>query len=359
MDPSALVSIIIPTYNDSHVVCDAIDCSLNQTHNNIEIIVVDDGSVDGTEGLLRDKYGNRIRYIRQENRGLSSARNTGVCCADGKYLQFLDADDLIDTNKISIQVKQLQNISCIALAYCDYIRSDISCKEIYYEDRMSPVLQKEVPLDDIMMKWETELSIPHHCFLFESEIFKKYGIAYDENLPNHEDWDLLMNVFALNPMILYIDIKLANYRIRNGSICRNRKEMKKGYLKAINKQIEKNRLDKEIVKKLKRRKKEIKILYRKEGAYKTFVRAYQSGREIAHISGSPRRAEVSKRWPIINMNNAAWQVYQYLALISCGYRAVWSLIISNRDQRLVNFGKEIRSLGSRVEALRLYRGSFK
>lgn len=262
MNQSPLVSIIIPTYNDGHIVSDAIDCSLNQTYDNLEIIVVDDGSSDGTDRLLKEKYGSRIKYIRQENKGLPNARNTGLSHASGKYLQFLDADDLIDQNKISIQVKQLQNISSIALAYCDYIRTDIADMKNVNEWKLNPVLQREKPFDDIMMKWETELSIPHHCFIFDTAIFRDYEIAYDEYLPNHEDWECLMNIFSLNPKIVFVDQPLANYRIRRESMCANREKMRKGYLMAIDKQIQKNKINKEVIRKLNKRKKQIKYLYR-------------------------------------------------------------------------------------------------
>jgi len=262
MKEPPLVSIIIPTYNDSTVVCEAIDCSLNQKYDNLEIIVVDDGSTDGTEQLLKEKYGDRINYIHQENKGLASARNTGIRHASGKYLQFLDADDLIDHEKISIQIKELQNISCRALAYCDYIYCDIDDITNTFTGRMSPVLQKEKPFDDIMMKWETELRIPVHCFMFDDALFKESGIAFDDGLPNHEDWECWMNLFALNPRVVFIDQTLAYYRIRTGSLCRNRAKMREGYISAINKQIQKHKRDKEVVKKLNIRKKQIKYVYR-------------------------------------------------------------------------------------------------
>lgn len=259
MKVSPLVSIIIPTYNNRDVVCDAIDCSLNQAYDNLEIIVIDDGSTDETETLLNEKYGSRIVCIRQKNRGLSSARNAGIRNASGKYLQFLDADDLIDQSKISTQVEQLQSISGLAVAYCDYVRTAIDDISIKFE-RMSPVLKK--PFDDLVMKWETEISIPPHCFLFDADLFKKCGISFDERLPTHEDWDCWMNVFALNPKVVFIDKPLANYRMRNNSMCSNRSNMRKGYLIAINNQIHKNRSHKEVVATLKVRKKQIKRIYR-------------------------------------------------------------------------------------------------
>lgn len=260
MKKSPVVSIIIPTYNDSRTVCDAIDCSLNQTYESLEIIVIDDGSTDGTERLVKEKYGDRIIYITQGNKGLAAARNTGIKYASGTYLQFLDADDLMDHDKIDIQVKLLQNTSDKALAYCDYVRCDTNNNK--YKGRMSPVLQKEKPFDDIMMKWETELSIPAHCFLFTAALFKKYGIAFDESLANHQDWECWMNLFALNPQVVFVDKTLAYYRVRDGSISKNMRKMREGYILAINKQIQKNKLNKDLIKKLNIRKKQIKYLYR-------------------------------------------------------------------------------------------------
>ena len=73
---SRLVSIIIPSFNSRKWVCDAIDCSLNQTYQNCEVIVIDDGSTDNTKELLQQKYGNRIKYIYQEKTGVSLAQET-------------------------------------------------------------------------------------------------------------------------------------------------------------------------------------------------------------------------------------------------------------------------------------------
>ena len=260
MDILPLVTIIIPTYNDAKVVCDAVDCSLNQTYKNIEIIVIDDGSTDGTEGLLK-QYGSSIKYIRQNNQGLSNARNTGIRQASGRYLQFLDADDVIDNIKISLQVEQMQQISGLSLSICDYVRTAIEDQTMTYR-RMSPVLGEKHPLDDMVMKWETEVSIPPHCFLFDAAIFKEHGVSFDESLPTHEDWECWINVFALNPTVVFIDRPLANYRVRSGSMCANKTKMRKGYLMAINKQIHLNGSNVDLVKKLRIRKKQIKYLYR-------------------------------------------------------------------------------------------------
>lgn len=260
MNVSPLISIIIPTYNNADVVCDAIDSSLNQSYTNIEVIVVDDGSSDGTQKLLQESYGDKIKYIHQENKGLSNARNTGILHSSGKYLQFLDADDLIYRNKLSIQVEQLQNFSGLALAYCDYIRTAIDDVTRTYS-RLTPVLQRENPLDDMIMKWETELSIPPHCFLFDAAFFRGHGISFDEQLPTHEDWECWMNIFACNPTVVFTDSPLANYRLRSDSMCANKLKMRNGYLMAIDKQIRKNKSNSDVVSKLKHKKQQIRHRY--------------------------------------------------------------------------------------------------
>lgn len=260
MEELPLVSIIIPTYNNASVVCQAIDCSLTQSHGNCEVIVVDDGSSDGTEQMLKERYENQIVYLRQENRGTGGARNTGIRIAIGRYLQFLDADDLLEPDKISLQLGELQKASGLALSYSDYVCRDIDDEALTYP-HVSPLLQRERPYHDIMMRWETDLCIPVHCFLFDARLFKEKGIAFDESLSANEDWDCWMNVFALEPEVFFVDRVLAIYRVRQNSRCRDRSQMRKSYLAALKKQMKLSASD-EVVRKLATRKKEIEYLYR-------------------------------------------------------------------------------------------------
>lgn len=98
-----LVSVIIPTYNRATTLLDAVESALRQTYRNIEVIVVDDGSSDGTEHVLRD-FGDRISVIRQANAGPSAARNRGVAESNGEIVAFLDSDDHWMPDKIERQV---------------------------------------------------------------------------------------------------------------------------------------------------------------------------------------------------------------------------------------------------------------
>ena len=256
-----MVSIIITTYNDGLLVCEAIESSLGQTYKNIEIIVVDDGSTDDTGKIIKKKYKDRILYVYQENKGPGSARNTGIRISSGKYLQFLDSDDLLDKEKLSLQIKLLKTTHDKALSYCDYIYCDLDDITKTY-NRTTPFLNTENPFDDIMMKWETQVSIPIHCFIFDSALFKENGIFFDEKLRANEDWQCWMDLFGLHPKVIFIDKALAYYRMRQSSRCRDRGKMRKAWIISINNQIEKFRTNKQIVQKLNLRKKQILYVYR-------------------------------------------------------------------------------------------------
>jgi glycosyltransferase involved in cell wall biosynthesis len=100
-----VISVIIPTYNRASYVVLAIDSVLNQSYKDYEIIVVDDGSTDDTKVRL-DKYKDEIRYIYQNNSGVSSARNTGIMASRGEWVAFLDSDDEWDEDYLSTQIEQ-------------------------------------------------------------------------------------------------------------------------------------------------------------------------------------------------------------------------------------------------------------
>ena len=102
MTANPLISIVIPTYNRRDFVIEAIESCLAQTYENIEIIVVDDGSSDGTARVLRARYGDRIHLIVQENQGPAIARNRGIDAANGDFIHFLDADDWLMPDKLRL-----------------------------------------------------------------------------------------------------------------------------------------------------------------------------------------------------------------------------------------------------------------
>lgn len=119
------VSVIIPTYNSSKFICDAIDSVLNQNYRNFEIIIIDDGSTDDTKEKLI-KYESKINYYYKKNGGPASARNYGVQRSQGEYICFLDADDIFLPKKLEIQVSLLDQYrhAGIGLLYSDFFCID-------------------------------------------------------------------------------------------------------------------------------------------------------------------------------------------------------------------------------------------
>src|SRR5436190_15605234 len=117
----SLVSIIVPTYNRAYCIEKTLDSALAQTHGDLEIVVVDDGSTDDTEALMARRYGAepRVRYIRQANTGVTGARNHGLREARGDYIAFLDSDDLWLPWKLEAQLACLAAVPEAGMVWTD------------------------------------------------------------------------------------------------------------------------------------------------------------------------------------------------------------------------------------------------
>jgi len=183
-----LVSVIIPTYNRSRLVCEAIDSVLIQTYKNIEIIVVDDGSADNTKLELK-KYRNKIKYIYQPNKGLPSARNTGIRASKGTIIAFLDSDDVWLTDKISLQVPKLLESDSIGITTCWSFRKN------------SKNMEKRSSYSLLNQSWKNQLFEKNILgeyggpsgVIIKKEVLLKTGL-FDEQMLCCEDWDLWMRM---------------------------------------------------------------------------------------------------------------------------------------------------------------------
>lgn len=235
------VSIIVPCYRHAHflpVTLESVQC---QTLASWECLIIDDGSPDATREVARSwiSKDSRFKYFHKNNGGLSSARNFGLAQAKGRFIQFLDSDDVILPTKLQLQVSQLTDSPLHSLSFCDYFRG--SHDDIYVQPKqpvpyLPPILEEVTSILELAADWETRLSIPAHCFLF-GRVFFDEGIAFDANLPNHEDWDCWMQIFSKVEAVRYSADKLAIYRYHPESMCRNLTSMKQGYLQAIEKHL--------------------------------------------------------------------------------------------------------------------------
>ncbi len=193
-----LVSVIIPTYNRDWIVAEAIDSVLAQDFSDYELIVVDDGSNDGTPKILA-AYGDRITVLRQPNRGVSAARNRGIAAAAGHLMAFLDSDDLWLPQKLSTQVNFFAEHPEAVICQTEerWIRNGV---------RVNP---KKRHLKFSGMIFERSLAlclVSPSAVMIKKSLFDTVGL-FDENLPACEDYDLWLRVSCRYPVHL-IDTEL-------------------------------------------------------------------------------------------------------------------------------------------------------
>ncbi len=118
MSRGPLISIIMPAYNTEKYVADAVRSVLDQTHSPIELICIDDGSTDGTLGVLKG-FGDKIRVISDgTNIGIGEARNKGIRVATGDYIAFMDSDDIWEPEKLALQMQQFENDPNLDISFC-------------------------------------------------------------------------------------------------------------------------------------------------------------------------------------------------------------------------------------------------
>ena len=225
---SPLVSIIIPCYRQGRYLLNAIESALAQNYGAIEVIVVNDGSDDDTEVVAKG-FGHRIRYLQQENKGLSSARNAGFSASTGAMIQFLDADDVISPTKIDVQVTMLNANRVANVCLSDYRIVDM-CKGVDLF-RVRPDLGND-PLLSLTSRWETQVLAPIHCALFRREVWGD-GLPFNTGLHAREDWVMWCALAVSGCRFCYIDQQLAEYRVYSASMCSDGNRMLKALIDAV------------------------------------------------------------------------------------------------------------------------------
>lgn len=221
-----LVSIVIPTYNNAHYLQEAIDSVLRQTYQQIELIVVDDGSIDSTKTILA-RYGDTIIYVYQKNKGPSAARNKGISIAKGDYIGFLDADDVIMPQKIEMQIKLLWDKRDVGIAYCWR-------RFIDEKGNALPQIGKTTVRGKILDSLLENSLFPSSVLLFRRNVVSETGL-FDEELFTGEDWDYCLRAATKGFTFDYVPEFLVNYRVHGSSECDNYGKMEKSDLRFIEK----------------------------------------------------------------------------------------------------------------------------
>jgi glycosyltransferase involved in cell wall biosynthesis len=193
------VSVIVPTYDRLPMLKEAVDSVLAQDFEDMELIVADDGSTDGTAKEMR-RYGGRVKLLQlPANRGVSTARNKGILHARGKYIAFLDSDDLWVKGKLKIQTAFLDDNPHYPLCYTDEIW-------IRRGKRVNPMLKHAKYSGWIFEKCLPLCIISPSSAMMRKTLFSKVGL-FDEALPVCEDYDFWLRVSARFP-IFFINRKL-------------------------------------------------------------------------------------------------------------------------------------------------------
>ena len=184
-DADLLVSVIIPTYNRWPMLGEAVDSVLAQTAAGHELIVVDDGSTDETPLRLRD-YGARLTVLTQSRRGVAAARNAGVRHASGRYLAFLDSDDLWHPSKLERQLDFMEGNPRAEICQTDeiWIRNGV---------RVNPRHKHRKPSGDIFRASLELCLVSPSAVMMRRELFERAG-GFDESLPVCEDYDLWLRI---------------------------------------------------------------------------------------------------------------------------------------------------------------------
>ncbi|HSC74751.1 MAG TPA: glycosyltransferase [Pseudomonadales bacterium] len=231
---SPLVSIIVPAYNYAGFVAEAIHSALQQSHRNIEVIVVDDGSTDDTAAIVRGltEKDTRILYVHQKNRGLSAARNTGIQHSTGEFIVLLDADDTLHPQKIQAHLEHFRQMPAMDISYgrSRYFLSGkpqatFASFELDNQDWMPCVSGSA---STVLPALIVNNIMPVCSAMLRRSVVTRVG-DFDTTLKSLEDWDYWLRAAAGQCVFGFSeDERLAAYiRVHDTSMSQNVLRMKK------------------------------------------------------------------------------------------------------------------------------------
>ncbi len=239
METMALISVIVPVYNAGGYLEDCLDSIVGQSYGNLEVILVDDGSTDGSSGVCDEFAGRdgRIRVIHQENMGAAAARRTGVLAAAGDYLCFVDADDRIDAEMVAFFVENM--------GACDILTSGCCCEDKpgIYHVRMDSLEEGLYDTEESMSYLISNMIAFQGRFedgilpflvnkMYRAEIVKESVQQIDFTIVYAEDRDLLFHCILRSERIKIVHKNFYYYRYKPDSIMRT---VNKNFMSDLNK----------------------------------------------------------------------------------------------------------------------------
>lgn len=221
MNSKPKISVIIPTYNYGEYVSEALDSVLAQTYKDYEIIVIDDGSTDNTKDIvgkyIENSIGN-IKYIYQENKGVSNARNTGIKNARGEYIAFLDADDIWFPDKLELQMDLFEKNPELGLVFCNTFSFNEHSSSKKTGFQLNPAGEPAKILQSLVIRNR----ISTNTVIVKKRYFDKTGL-FDEDLRFGEDYDMWLRI-AKYYKVDYLNTVLTKYRLHVNNLSKINKE---------------------------------------------------------------------------------------------------------------------------------------
>ena len=225
-----LISVIVPCFNQAKFLSEALQSVFDQSWQNWECIIVNDGSPDNTEQIADEwcAKDTRFKYFKQENKGVSAARNAGLKIAKGDFIQFLDGDDVIRKDKFTRSITAAGNNS-----YPDLVISNFM---MFYEnpDQLSApycnLKEADFNYTDFLLKWDVDFTIPIHCGLFRSSLIA--GFLFNENLKGREDWFMWLQAIKRAEQVYFLDEPMALYRINSAGATKKHLLMHENFVMA-------------------------------------------------------------------------------------------------------------------------------
>lgn len=210
------ISVIITAYNSEKYISRAINSVLAQSYKNFELLVIDDGSSDSTTDIVKS-YGKTLTLIIKKNGGPSSARNTGIKKAAGKYICFFDADDVWLPNKLDKQIQAANNNPEINIFSCNqiYSRNNKKLGKVYNTKKIfKNSIQKSGIINDYIRPYARYSFHQPTGLMIKRKIFEMYGL-FDENLKGVEDSEIALRWGIYNEKFFFQDDVLVEYELGN------------------------------------------------------------------------------------------------------------------------------------------------
>ena len=211
------VSIIIPLYNSEAYIAQTIDSCLAQTHDNIEIIVIENGSTDQGYQVVKSIDDKRLSVFQITTPNAAAARNYGFQKATGTYVMFLDADDVMAPNKIELQLKALSKKPKGFIACCAWAKFKTNTKEAIITPQKVWNIQN--PIDWCLQSWMGEGMMIPGCWLIPKPIIDKAGL-WDERLSLHDDGEFMCRVLLASKGNVFVENTVVYYRQVASSLSR-------------------------------------------------------------------------------------------------------------------------------------------